>query len=107
VFAHPTSGGPLPKANVTCRFRKALAAADLDDSHRFRDLRHTFGTRMAAAAVPMRTLQQWMGHRDLTTTQIYADYVPRTQEAAMIAAGFVRQAVDEEPTDAHSVEASA
>lgn len=26
-FAHPTSGGPLPKANVTRRFRKALKTA--------------------------------------------------------------------------------
>jgi len=29
---------------------------------------------MAAAGVPMRTLQEWMGHRDLRTTLIYADY---------------------------------
>lgn len=91
VFAHPSSGGPLPKANITRRFRKALRAAGLDDSHRFHDLRHTFGTRMAAAGVPMRTLQEWLGHRDLATTQIYADYAPSTQEAAMIAAAFARR----------------
>ncbi len=24
----------------------------------------------------MRTLQEWMGHRNLTTTEIYADYAP-------------------------------
>jgi len=90
VFAHPTSGEPLPKANVTRRFRKALEAAGLDGSHRFHDLRHTFGTRMAAANVPMRTLQEWMGHRDLATTQIYADYAPSSQEAAMVAAAFAR-----------------
>jgi hypothetical protein len=68
VFAHPATGGPLPKANVTRRMRAALKAANLDSSHRFHDLRHTFGTRMAAAGVPMRTLQEWMGHRDLATT---------------------------------------
>ena len=34
----------------------------------FHDLRHTFGTRMAAAGVPLRTIQEWMGHRDYTTT---------------------------------------
>jgi integrase len=90
VFAQPTSGEPLPKANVTRRFRKALEAAGLDESHRFHDLRHTFGTRMAAAGVPMRTLQEWLGHRDLATTQIYADYAPSAHEAAMIAAAFVR-----------------
>ena len=43
---------------------------------RFHDLRHTFGTRMAAAGVPLRTLQEWMGHRDYKTTPIYADYQP-------------------------------
>ena len=31
---------------------------------------------MAAAGVPMRTLQEWMGHRDFKTTLIYADYAP-------------------------------
>ena len=42
----------------------------------FHSLRHTFGTRMAAVGVPMRTLQEWMGHRDFTTTLIYADFAP-------------------------------
>jgi integrase len=90
VFAQPTSGGPLPKANVTRRFRKALKEAGLDSTHRFHDLRHTFGTRMAAAGVPMRTLQEWMGHRDLATTQIYADYAPSEQEGQMVARAFAR-----------------
>ena len=57
---------------------------------RFHDLRHTFGTRMAAAGVPMRTLQEWMGHRDLSTTQRYADYAPSSREAEMVAAAFAR-----------------
>ena len=61
---------------VLRRMRRALKTGGLDDSHRFHDLRHTFGTRMAAAGVPMRTLQEWMGHRSVTTTQIYADYSP-------------------------------
>jgi integrase len=55
VFAHPATGGPLAKANVTRRLHKALADAGLDETHVFHDLRHTFGTRMAAAGVPVRT----------------------------------------------------
>ena len=70
--------------------RRALKAAGLDETHRFHDLRHTFGTRMAAAGVPMRTLQEWLGHRSVTTTQIYADYSPSSREADMIAAAFAR-----------------
>ncbi|MDO8209650.1 tyrosine-type recombinase/integrase [Conexibacter sp. CPCC 206217] len=64
----------------------------MDESHRFHDLRHTFGTHMAAAGVPLRTLQEWMGHRDLTTTQRYADYAPSEHEGEMVAAAFARPA---------------
>ena len=69
------------------------SAAGLDESHRFHDLRHTFGTAMAAAGVPMRTLQEWMGHRDIETTQRYADYAPRTRDAELVAAAFSREAL--------------
>lgn len=93
VFAHPATGEPLARANITRRMQRALEAAGLDDSRRFHDLRHTFGTRMAAAGVPMRTLQEWMGHRDLATTQIYADYAPSGREAEMVAAAFARGAI--------------
>lgn len=92
VFAHPATGTVQPKANVSRRLRAALKLAGLDESHRFHDLRHTFGTRMAAAGVPLRTLQEWLGHRDLATTQIYADYSPSAREAEMVAAAFADEA---------------
>jgi site-specific recombinase XerD len=34
-------------------------------------------------------LQEWLGHRDLATTQIYADYAPSAREAEMVAAAFL------------------
>ncbi len=51
-------------------------------------LRAVIGTAMAAAGVPMRTLQEWMGHRDFATTEIYADYVPNAEEVAMADRAF-------------------
>jgi integrase len=84
------AGAPLDKAGLLRRYRKALKAAKLDVTHRFHDLRHTFGTQMAAAGVPMRTLQEWMGHRDIKTTEIYADYMPGTEDAKLVAAAFNR-----------------
>ena len=90
VFPDPRHGEPLDKAAVLRRMRKALAASGLDTAHRFHDLRHTFGTAMAAAGVPMRTLQEWMGHRDIETTQRYADYAPRTRDAELVGAAFSR-----------------
>jgi integrase len=88
VFVDPFTAGPLDKAAILRRYRRALKAAKLPETQRFHDLRHTFGTRMAAAGVPMRTLQEWMGHRDIATTQRYADYAPSAHEAAFVEAAF-------------------
>jgi hypothetical protein len=55
---------------------------------RYHDLRHTFGTRIAAQGVPMRALQEMMGHRDFKTTLIYADYAPSEMEAEWAEAAF-------------------
>jgi len=52
------------------------------------DLRHTFGTHCASAGVPLRTLQEWLGHRDFTTTLIYADYAPNPHEAELVEQAF-------------------
>jgi integrase len=89
VFAHPHTGRPLDRSKLLKRFKAALAAAGVRNL-RFHDLRHTFGTRMAAAGVPMRTLQEWMGHRDFKTTLIYADYLPGEREADLVDAAFAR-----------------
>jgi integrase len=93
VFADPLTSGPLSKPAILRRYRVALKAARLDEAHRFHDLRHTFGTRCAQAGVPMRTLQEWMGHRDLSTTQRYADYAPSPHEAALVATAFAAQPI--------------
>jgi len=89
VFGHPDTGGPLDRSKVTKRFKAAAARAGLRPM-RFHDLRHTFGTRMAAAGVALRTIQDWMGHRDFKTTLIYADYQPAAEEAALVERAFSR-----------------
>jgi integrase len=90
VFGNPLTGKPLARRAVLKRFKQNLARARVREV-RFHDLRHTFGTRMAAAGVPLRTLQEWMGHRDFKTTLIYADYQPSEQEAALVERAFGRQ----------------
>lgn len=87
VFGEPTSGDVLRRGALMRRYRRALKAAKINP-HRFHDLRHTFGTAMAAAGVPMRTLQEWMGHRDIATTQRYVDYAPNEREVEMVDRAF-------------------
>ena len=87
AFCHPHTGGPLDSSNVLARFKAALQSAGIRPIP-FHDLRHTFGTRMAAAGVPMRTLQEWMGHRDIKTTMIYADYQASDHERELVERAF-------------------
>lgn len=70
------------------RYRKSLVAAGLRGDFDFHDLRHTFGTTMARAGKDVRTIQAWMGHADLATTQLYMHYAPKVQDAADIDAAF-------------------
>jgi integrase len=87
VFAHPHTGKPIDRSRLLKRFKAALEREEVR-TVRFHDLRHTFGTRMAAQGVPMRTLQEMMGHRDFKTTLIYADYAPSTREAEWVEDAF-------------------
>jgi integrase len=82
VFAHPKLGTVLDPSKVQKRFKRAADHAGIRPV-RFHDLRHTFGTRMAAAGAPMRAIQEWMGHRDSRTTGLYADYAPDPSRGAL------------------------
>jgi hypothetical protein len=41
----------------------------------------------------MRTLHEWLGHRDFATTLIYADYQPSAREADLVDDAFRQSAV--------------
>jgi integrase len=90
-FAHPSTVGPYDASRLRKRFYEAMTAADMGlrcgrlGGITFHSLRHMFGTRMAAVGVLVRTLQEWMGHRDFTTTLIYADFAPDPSGGAAFA----------------------
>jgi integrase len=104
VFCHPESGRPYDASKSRVRFKAALKRAGLREL-RFHDLRHTYGTLMAAAGTPLRTLQGWMGHRDYKTTEIYADFAPDPTQGAMWAERAFGAAVRPSPSDAPRLEA--
>jgi integrase len=79
-------GGYLDGSALRRRFKKARAAAGLRPL-RFHDLRHTFGSVAIRTADP-RELQEWMGHSDFSTTQIYMHYRPRADAARRLSAAF-------------------
>jgi len=90
VLAHPHTGRPLDKRRLGLHYKAALQRADVP-LVRIHDLRHTFATTMAASGnVSIRTLQEWLGHEDMRTTQIYTHYFPAEREAELIDDAFSR-----------------
>jgi integrase len=63
-------------------WRKWFAAATVDakvDNFRWHDLRHTFASRLVMAGVSLPSVQQYLGHRSILTTQRYAHLSPDHQ----------------------------
>jgi integrase len=87
VFAHPQKGTPLDGSKLSKRFKAACVEAGVRPV-RFHDLRHTFATRLAASGTPIRTIQEFLGHADGKTTQIYAHYAPSEHEVRLVDAAF-------------------
>jgi len=102
VFAHPQTGSPLDRSKVTKRFKAACRAAGVREI-KFHDLRHTFATRLAASGQPLRTIQEFLGHADSKTTQIYAHYAPSEREVQMVNEAFT----ESRPASAGSLSESA
>ena len=56
--------------DIKQEFGDARTKAGLPELH-FHDLRHCAGTYMSAAGIPLTTIQQILGHRDIRTTTRY------------------------------------
>jgi integrase len=83
VFCHPDTGNVLDPSKMRKRFGQAITRAGVREIT-FHELRHTFGTQMAAAGAPLRAIQEWMGHADAKTTEIYRHYAPDPTNGAQL-----------------------
>ncbi len=50
---------------------------------RFHDLRHTFASHLVMSGVPIRTVQELLGHADITMTLRYAHLTPEFRQEAI------------------------
>lgn len=66
---------PVP-TNATCNahVKKLIEKAEINTEQKvtFHTARHTFGTMFLTEGVPLESLSKMMGHKNISTTQIYA-----------------------------------
>jgi len=72
-------GQPFDDAAFRKRYYVAVGRAKVLRL-KFHELRHTFGT-IAAQVFPITDVQAFLGHANVTTTQIYLHHVPKTDAA--------------------------
>lgn len=80
VFPNRRTGKPL--ADIKNAFTSALKKAGIEDM-RFHDIRHTAGTRMADAGVPITAVSDILGHADVRTTMRYAHATDESRRRAV------------------------
>jgi integrase len=71
------NGAPLKHDHFLHMLEKYLTAAGLRRL-RWHDLRHTFASHLAMAGVPLKQIQEWLGHSSIITTMMYAHLQPES-----------------------------
>jgi len=66
-----TRGLPMGADSIRKMFKAALKQAGLDPSFSPHDLRHSFATDLLENGADLRSVQELLGHENLSTTQIY------------------------------------
>ncbi len=64
--------------NADIQLRKIAKAANIDKRLTYHMVRHNYATLCLSMGVPIETISQTLGHRSISTTQIYAD-ITRTK----------------------------
>lgn len=74
----------MSKDALSHTFRRVRDHLGLEDDTQLvvHALRHTCASRLVQRGVPLKVVQEWMGHRDITTTMRYAHLAPSNLQAA-------------------------
>ena len=83
MFWCPRTNGYWSPDSLRHLHKQMLAAAGVDESVRFHDLRHTCASLLLKNGVPMKDIQEWLGHSDFNTTaNIYAQLDTTSKSAS-------------------------
>lgn len=77
------NGGHLSSRQVQLRFKHWLEAAGIDSKYSVHSLRHTFAMNLYRKTGDLRLVQTALGHKRITTTEIYARVDDRRLKRAL------------------------
>lgn len=75
-------GKPYSAKTVFGNWKKVLKDNNIPHK-KFHSLRHTYATMLLTKGVDLKTVQDLMGHSDITITQIYLHVMPKTKTDAV------------------------
>ena len=87
VVCNVTTGRYLDGSALRRRYKAAQYAASVHPM-RWHDLRHTYGSLLAASGEELITIKAAMGHANITTTEIYLHARPATEVATRFTKAF-------------------
>jgi integrase len=87
VVCNVTTGRILDGSALRCRYEVAQAATGVHEM-RWHDLRHIYGSLLAASGEELVTIKSAMGHANISTTEVYLHARPATELAARFTAAF-------------------
>lgn len=87
VFCNVVTGRPLDGSALRRRYKDAQPVAGVH-AMRWHDLRHTYGSLLAASGEELVTIKSAMGHANITTTEVYLHARPATELAKRFTTAF-------------------
>ena len=77
-FVFSENGEPISAKTLFGNWKKVLTSNNIPYK-KFHSLRHTYATMLLSRGVDLKTVQDLMGHSDITITQIYLHVLPKTK----------------------------
>lgn len=105
-YVFQDNGMPIHKDRVQSAFQMACKRSNIPYGIKtpggvtFHTLRHTFGSQLAIKGIPIKTIQELMGHKDITMTMRYAHLTEETKiEAFQVLNGLTSNNVSQTVTN--------